>query len=185
MANTDRPNGFRFVKTTNGVATAQVRALGVTAADIFKGDVIELSSGLAKASVTNSAAILGVAVGFGKRDPSTGSIGSMMDPDNLNIQYFDTSNMTNTDYVVFYIPAQGNIFEAQTNAAVTAVVGGAYDILPTTGDTTTGNSAMEINTTNANSDLVVIEVPDLPDNDNKLVWGRYYVQFTAAELAFA
>lgn len=179
MANVDRPNGFKFVKTMGGVATAQVRAVGVAdAADISIGDAISLSSGLATPMAVGGEC-LGVAVGFGKRDPLTGSIGSMVNPDNLLLTMYDDSASTHTDFVVFYIPAAGNIFEAQVDdTAATLVVGEAQDIIATSG-------AMEINgdaLTN-DGDVMVVEVPDLPDNDPTLAYGRYWVVFVDTQFA--
>lgn len=185
MANADRPSGFKFVKTNGSPATAQVRAIGVAdGADIFRGDALNLESGLAAVGATNDTAFLGVAVGFGKKDPLTGSVGSMYDPDNLDIGYYDDSASTHTDYVVFYIPASGNIFEVQTNADLDLVVGNNVDLVDTVGNTTTGRSQHEVGTS-TNADFIVVEIPDYPDNDNSLANAVVWVQFTPAETAFS
>lgn len=183
MANPDRPRGFRFVKTNGGVATAQVRAIGVTdGADIFRGDMLTLTSGLAAVAATNDATILGVAVGFGKVH-ADGSIGSMTDPENLAIGYYDDSASTHTDYVVFYIPAENNIFEVQTNADLDLAVGDPCDLVATAGSTTTGNSQQEVGT-NTNSDFIVVEIPQYANNDNSLANADVWVQVNPAESAF-
>jgi hypothetical protein len=180
MANVDRPNGFRFVKSSTGAVVPVIRTVGVAdSADIWRGDAIALSSGLATEAASGDT-ILGVAIGFGKIDPTTGSVSTMMDPDERTIQYYDDSNSTHTDYVVFYIPAEGNIFEVQTATALTIAVGATADLLPTNGSTTTGISAHEI-TTSSNADVEVVQIPDLPDNDNTLVNGRYWVQFATTQ----
>lgn len=183
MANTDRPNGFRAVKTISGApVTGMIRSIGVAdSADIFVGDPINLESGLAAPGATNDAAFLGVAVGFGKL--VNGVISGPFNPDNLGKRYYDDSESTHTEWVCFYIPADDVIFEAQTATALTLVVGDTCDLLYTAGSTTTGISACEI-TTNSNADFNVVEIPSLPDNDPTAVWGRYYVMFTRAEQAF-
>ena len=186
MANVDRPNGLVFVKTLSGAPiSAAMRSIGVTdGADMFAGDAINLASGLAAVGATNDAAFLGVAVSFSKRDDLTSSIGAgPANPDNLAQNYYDDSASTHTDYVVNYIPATDAIFEAQTATALTLAVGATCDLLATAGDTTTGRSKHEI-TTSSNADFSVVEVPDLPDNDNTLVNGRYWVKFVTAEQAF-
>ena len=184
MANPDRPSGFKFAKTKGGAATAQVRAIGVAdGANIYRGDSLTLSTGLAAVSATNDTAFLGVAVGFGKRDPSTGSIGSMTDPDNLEIGFYNDAISTHTDYVVFYIPAEGNLFEVQTNADLDAVPGTAVDLVATTGSVTTGISAHEVGAS-TNADFVVVEIPDQANNDPALTNANVIVQYTVAETAF-
>jgi len=185
MANPDRPSGFRPVKYTSGAPwSGQVRAIGVAdGADIFVGDLLNLESGLAAVAATNDAAILGVAVGFGKRDDMTNSIGSAVDPVNLNKIYYDDSASTHTDYVVFYVPARDMIFEVQSNADLDLVVGSPCDLVATAGSTTTGRSQHEVGT-NTNSDFVVVEIPDYPDNDSTLANTRYLVQVTQTETAF-
>jgi len=66
---------------------------------------------------------------------------------------------------------------------LTKVVGDTVDLLYTAGSTVTGISACEI-TTNSNADFTVVEIPNLIDNDQTAVWGRYNVMFTRAEQAF-
>lgn len=186
MANPDRPRGFTPVKHTSGASvTGQLRAVGVAdGADIFVGDLLNLESGLAAVAATNDAAILGVAVGFGKKDTLTGSIGSaLVDPANLNQIYYDDSASTHTDYVVFYVPARDMIFEVQSNADLDLVVGSPCDLVATAGSTTTGRSLHEVGT-NTNSDFVVVEIPDYVDNDSSLTNTRYWVQVTQTETAF-
>ena len=187
MANPDRPSGFRPIKHTSGSSvTGQIRAIGVTdAVDLFVVDMLNLESGLAAIGATNDAAFLGVAVGFGKVDAMTGSIGSaLVNPENLNQIYYDDSASTHTDYVVFYVPAQDMIFEVQSNADLDLVVGSPCDLINTAGSTATGRSLQEVGT-NTNSDFVVVEIPDYVDNDSTLTNTRYWVQVTTAETAFA
>lgn len=187
MANVDRPNGFRFVKSISGApVTALVRAIGVAdGADIFVGDPLNLESGLAAPGATNDASFLGVAVGFGKFDKDGRTPLLAYNPGSLDSsgRFYDDSASTHTEWYVLYIPADDAIFEAQTATALTKVVGDTVDLLYTAGSQTTGQSACEI-TTNSNADFTVVEVPQLVNNDPTLVWGRYHVMFTRAEQAF-
>ena len=185
MANVDRPNGFRPVKTFSGApVTSITRVIGVAdGADIFVGDMLSLASGLAAVTATNDAAILGVAVGFGKKDSMSQEVGGNFNPSDLTVRYYDDSANTHTDWVVYYVPVDDVLFEAQTATALTKLVGETVDILATAGDTTTGVSRQEI-TTSTNADFTVVEIPKYPDNDNTLVWGRFWVMVTRAEQAF-
>jgi len=181
MANVDRPNGFRAVKTVSGApVNSLIRSVGVAdGADIFVGDALQLSSGLAQALAVEGVC-LGVAVGFGKKDTMSQKSGGPFNPDALTTRYYDDSASTNTDWVVYYIPAEDVIFEAQVDdTAATLVVGEAQDILATAGNTTTGISNHEINgdaLTN-DGDVVVVEIPDIVGNDPTLAFGRYWVKF--------
>ena len=180
MANVDRPNGFIPVKTVTGAPVSSlIRSVGVAdGADIFIGDALQLASGLAQRMAVEGACI-GVAVGFGKKNTMSQVDGGMFNPDNLMTRYYDDSANTHTDWVVYYVPAEDVIFEAQTDAAVTLVVGEAQDIVVGSGNTTTGMSDMEIDYTNTTNDgdVVVVEVPSYPDNDATLAHGRYWVKF--------
>ena len=181
MANVDRPNGFRPVKTLSGAPVASViRSVGVTdAADIFVGDAISITSGLAVAMAVEGICA-GVAVGFGKVDSMSGKAGGPVNPDDLMTRYYDDSASTHTEWVCYYVPAEDCIFEAQVDdTAEVGVVGEAYDILATAGNTTTGISKHEINgnaLTN-DGDVVIVEIPDIVGNDPELAFGRYWVKF--------
>lgn len=186
MANVDRPNGFRPVKTLSGRAwESSIRYVGVTdGADIYRGDAINLASGLGIQAATDDAAILGVAVGFGKVDADGVPLGPF-NPDNLGKNFYDDSESTHTEWVVYYVPADDMVFEIQTDAADTLVVGETIDFIVGTGSVVTGVSAMEINGgTATNADLTVVEVPKYVDNDPTAIYGRYWVMFTRAEQAY-
>lgn len=180
MANQDRPNGFRPVKTVSGAPLSSViRSVGVAdAADIFLYDALQLSSGLAQRLAVEGAC-LGVAVGFGKKNAMSQIDGGPINFDNPMTRYYDDSASTHTDWVVYYIPAEDAIFEAQTDGAVTLVVGEAQDVTVGTGNTTTGLSDMEINstTTTNDGDVMVVEIPNIANNDVTLANGRYWVKF--------
>ena len=186
MANVDRPNGFRLVKTFSGAPFASViRSIGVTdGADMFIGDALNLASGLAAVGASNDAAFLGVAVGFGKKDTMSQLQAGPFNPANMNKTFYDDSENTHTDWVVYYVPADDGIFEVQTATALTKLIGETADLsVATSGSQVTGISGHEI-TTASNADVTVVAIPQYPDNDQTAVWGRYWVMFTRAEQAF-
>lgn len=184
MANVDRPNGFRPVKTLSGApVSGLIRTIGMgDGEDCFVGDLINLASGLALVADTGDTAILGVAVGFGKFDKDGNVPLGPFNPDSLTTRFYDDSASTHTEWVCYYVPADDVIFEAQTATALTLVVGGTCDLLGTGGNTTTGISAHEL-TTSSNGELTVVEIPNNVDNDHTAVWGRYNVMVTRAAQA--
>ena len=184
MANPDRPRGFTPVKTLSGAPwTSMIRSIGVTdGADMFIGDMLTLTSNLAAVSATNDAAFLGVAVGFGKVDSASGLYAGAYNPDNLTTLYYDDSASTHTQWRVFYVPANGVIFEAQSNADLDLAVGDTCDLLATAGNTATGRSQQEI-AASSNTDFTVVEIPQYPDNDSTLTNTRYWVQTITSAFA--
>ncbi len=186
MANKDAPRGFTPIKHTSGAPwNGQVRAApcGDTE-DIFIGDFVSLVSGLVLPADTNDATLLGVAVGFGKVDAMTGYYNGAFNPQNLSVLYYDDSANTNTDWVVYYVPARDMIFEVQTAVDLSAsTLGATVDLLGTTGDTTTGRSKQEV-TTSSNADFIIVERPQYPDNDATLVNEKLWVQAVQTETVF-
>jgi len=183
MANPDRPSGFKLVKTKSGAPMSSVvRSIGVTdGTDIFKGDLLSLTSNLAAVAATNDATFLGVAVGFGKVN-ATGDYTSAYNPDNLMTTYYDDSASTHTEWRVFYVPVDDGIFEVQSDTDLDLAVGDPCDLLTTTsGSTTTGISGQQIGA-NTNTDMHVVDIPSYPDNDSTLANTRYHVAITSAEI---
>lgn len=183
MANPDRPSGFRFVASLSGApVTSLIRSIGITdGTDIFKGDLISLTSNLAAVAATNDATFLGVAVGFGKVDAASGQYAGAYNPDNLTTLYYDDSASTNTEWRCFYIPVDGNIFEVQSDTDLDLAVGDACDLLVTTaGNTTSGISGQQVGAS-TNADFHVVDIPAYPDNDSTLANTRYHVTITGAE----
>lgn len=184
MANVDRPNGFKFVKSISGApVSALVRVAPVAdGADIFVGDALQLSSGRAQ-KLAVEGVCLGVAVGFGKvsgTDDNGIPLGPY-DPDDPGARFYDDSASTHTEWVVYYIPAEDAIFEAQSDGTTDLVIGEAQDIVDGGGSTTTGVSQMEINDdalTN-DGDVVVVDHPKGPGYDNtaSVANRRYWVKF--------
>ena len=182
MANTSRVNGFRAVKSFSGAPVSSlVRRVGCAdgGGDIFIGDPIVLSSGLAAPAATNGV-ILGVAVGFGKANSMTdivgGAYGDPASPDGPN--FYDDSVDVAADTYCYYLPADDVIFEIETDAADTLTVGEGIDFVDAGGSETTGLSGFSLNGgTATNTDCIVVEIPQLVDNDPTLIYGRYWVKF--------
>lgn len=186
MANPDKANGFKFVRTLSGAPVSQVmRSVGVTdGADMFVGDLISLDTNLGKVGVTNDADFLGIAAGFGKIDPATGNYAGAYNPDNLTTLYYDDSANTHTEWRVFYVPLQDAIFEVQSDTDLDLAVGDPCDLLATTaGSTVTGISGQQVGA-NTNTDMRVVDIPAYPDNDSTLANTRYHVAITPAEAIF-
>jgi len=181
MANVDRPNGFSPVKTISGAPwTSMIRTVGVAdGGDIFVGDALMLSSGLATPVTASNDITIGVAVGFGKRDKFSLSVGGDYNPDNLTTTYYDDSASTHTDWVVYYVPTSDVLFEAQFDGTpTTPVVGQGYGLIYTAGSTTTGRSAQEIDGDDTtDKDVLIVEIPNIPNNDTTAAFGRVYVMF--------
>ena len=186
MANPDRPNGFKFVKTLSGAPmTSVMRSIGVTdGTDIFRGDLLSLTSNLAAVAATNDATFLGVAVGFGKVDTQSGQYSGAFNPDDLTTLYYDDSANTHTQWRVFYVPVDDAIFEVQSDTDLDLAIGDPCDLLATTGGSTvTGISGQQVGA-NTNTDMHVVDIPPYPDNDSTLANTRYHVTITKAEMVF-
>ena len=178
MANVDRPNGFRPVKTMSGAPlTSMIRTCGVAdGADIFVGDAINIETGLAAVGATGDEDFAGVAVGFGKFTADGLTPLGPYNPDSLTTRYYDDTASTHTEWVCYYVPCNDVIFEAQTAADLDLKVGDACDYAAGTGNTTTGISGAEI-ATSSNNDLIVVELPTIVGNDPATIWARVYVKF--------
>lgn len=184
MANPDRPRGFTPMHMLSGAAWAgNVRSIGVTdGADIFIGDALSLVSNLGKVMTTADATMLGVAVGFGKKDAASGNYASAYNPSNLETLYYDDSANTHTDWRVFYVPFDDMIFEVQSNADIDKNPGDIVDLIDTAGNTTTGRSAHEISA--GTTDFRVVEIPQYSDNDSTIANTRYWVTALKSKLVW-
>ena len=176
MANVDHADGFRPVKSLNGMPLAgMVRAVTPGADDLFVGDPISITAGVAVQAAVEGI-VAGVIVGFGGDDVEGNPLG--FNADNLTKKYFDTSADTEADWTVWYIPAEDVLFEAQFDDSEDIVIGEGYDMVVADGSTTSGRSAFEIdgNAKTNDGDVVVVEAPRGPKYDqtsgvaNKRVW---------------
>ncbi|MHC4988091.1 MAG: hypothetical protein ACYTFX_06295 [Planctomycetota bacterium] len=179
MANVDKPNGFRPVRTLSGAPVASVlRTITPAAADCFIGDMIELVAGTGTATPADGTALalaLGVVVGVGTVDGEGNP--QFYDPANLNKNFFDTSADVEADYVLIYAPANDCVFEAQLShapSADTTQIGDTLDILAGTGDSTTGRSAHELEAVTS-GDVQIVDRPKYPGNDPDAQFGVLHV----------
>lgn len=176
MANVDRPDGFRPVKSLSGAPlNGLVRAVTAGADDLFLGDAIAITGGVA-VQVAVEGIVAGVIVGFGGFAADGEPLG--YNAGDLEKKWFDTSADTEADWAVWYMPAEDVLFEAQFDDSEDIVIGEGYDLIIADGSTTSGRSAMEIdgNAKTNDGDVVVIEKPLGPKYDqtsgeaNKRVW---------------
>lgn len=185
MANVDRPNGFRPVKSLLGTPwtalvreyTAADRSADTTGnhGDIYIGDAVALSSGEVIVGNTN-ASFLGVVVGIGTTGGTTFGPNGYFDPSNLTKRYLAYDE----DGIVAVVPAEGVLFEIQSASDLDLVVGGVADVTTAAatahGSRTTGMSTTEL-TTSTNADVKVVEIPDFPGHDTASANARYWVKF--------
>jgi hypothetical protein len=190
MANTNRVNGFRPVKHLNGAPyNGMFNKYVVAAADataIYVGDLVktdgagDLVTGLP--TVTRAAAtnvVRGVVVGF---EP---------DPTALNVPLYRAAS---TRRIVYVADNPDLIFEAQedgdtTPIAVASIGLNASMISTSGGDTITGSSGMQIDSTSA-STTATLELKLLgtvPRADNEVItagqaYTRWHVLLNAHEL---
>lgn len=179
MANTDNPDGFRPIKTLTGSpVSGMLRSVGAGADDLFVGDAISITAGVAVQAAVEGI-VAGVIVGFGSYESdSLNAAPFAYNPTDLEKKFFDTSEDVEADWSVFYVPADGVVFEAQFDDSEDIVIGEGYDLIIADGSSTSGRSAMEVagNAKTNDGDVVVVEKPLGPKYDqtsgvaNKRVW---------------
>lgn len=165
MANVDQPAGFRFVRRLGG-GSCTIERFFIPATDstaVFLGDAVK-SAGSADAdgvrTVAQAAAgntILGVVVGF---EPNR---------DDLTKQYRPASTAryvyVNTDpYAVYAIQE-----DSDTSTLAAADVGNNCDIVVGTGSTTTGMSAMEIDSSTKNTTTAQVRLLALSQKSDNAI----------------
>lgn len=174
MANTDSPFGLIPKMYLNGASwNGKYNVYYVPATDgtaIFKGDAVKLAGSASPdgiyPTVTQAAAadttIVGVAIGFGTRPDL------MFDIDNLSRNYRPAS----TAMYVAVVDDPDVIFEVQEDSdggALTANdVGNNADIVVGAGNTTTGQSGMEIDSSDkktATAQLRILRLSNRSDNE--------------------
>lgn len=166
MANVSRVNGFRPVRYLSGAPWNGKVSKYITdgSAAIFVGDLVKLSTtGNADGfrTIVQAAAgdaCVGVVVGF------------MPDYSNLNAAPY---RLANTTRIAFVVDDPNVLFEAQedgdTDPLETADIGSNVEFIVGSGDTTTGQSGMQIDSsehaTTADHSLKLIEVVQRADNE--------------------
>lgn len=170
MANQDTPFGFiprmyRNGAPWNGKYNVYYIPVG-NASAIFKGDLV-VSAGsasadgkypdIAQAAATNETAV-GVVIGFG----TTPEL--MFDINNLSRNYCPAL----TAMYAAVVDDPDVIYEAQEDGAIAVTaVGNNADIVVGSGNTTTGQSAMEIDSSDAKTataQIRILRLVDRPDN---------------------
>ena len=187
MANVDRANGFRPVKSLLGapwtslVRTYPASDTGRPAGDagtLYIGSVVKLDAGGNVIPADTTDAVLGVVVATGTNNSVTA-----LNTDN-NHRYFNPDNLskrclepTEAGYVGV-VPAEGCLFSVQSSGT-DHVQGSDCAFGVNTGNVTTGNSAVVVSTagTPAAADVVVVEHDTRPDNDASEANARYIVKF--------
>jgi len=180
MSNLDIPAGFKPVKNLNGSpwnGKPNVYYIPVgNTATLFIGDAVK-SGGAADATgmyptVTKIAAgnaIRGVIIGFGL-DPYI-----MVNPDNLNMKYCPAA----TAMYCLVVDDPDVIFEVQEDSVGGAIaaesVGLSVDVTVPTGSTTTGKSAMELDSSGVVATVAqckILRAVNRPDNElgNNCKW---------------
>jgi len=141
MANVDKPNGFKPVRSLTGgtIRTNEYPIASATAAGIYSGDTVELlATGYIDAATASSTTILGVFAGC-KYTDSSGNV--------VYNKYWPAGTVTlgsgDATAIVYDDPA--TVFEAQHDGTGAFANNGALlDLTATTGSTSTGNSLQEI-----------------------------------------
>jgi len=171
MSNLDRPAGFKPVKNLNGSpwnGKANIFYIPSTdAVATFIGDAVVLAGAASSdgmyPTVTQAAAgdttIVGVIIGFGTQPEL------MANPDNLNMKYRAAS----TAMYCLVVDDPFVIFEIQEDGAIDATsVGLNTNIVVGSGSTTTGKSAMELDSSDVSTDTAgqckILRAVNRPDN---------------------
>lgn len=170
MANTNKVNGFRPVRYLNGAPyNGAFRRYVVPATDgtaLFVGDLVkaettgDLTTGLSGVTrATAGAAVIGAVVGF------------EADPTNLNTPQYRAAS---TRRIVYVADDPNLLFEAQEDGLVTPIamasIGLNASLISTSGgNTTTGASGMEIDSSTAAAtatlELKIMEAVARQDNE--------------------
>ncbi len=158
MANADKPFGFRFHSTKHG-GPPQIRAYKNTAVAIYPGDAVHLDGSGRVNSIASTETPMGVAANY-----VSATAGQTV------YVYDDLEN------TYFSVQADGDDISDDTK------IGLFFDITATSGDTTTLQSKMELDSdASAEDTLVLLGKVDKPNNE----WGEFVdciVRFRANEL---
>lgn len=175
MANDDKPSGFKPVSYISGAPWNGefnvYQAASGDAVAIFKGDLVALT-GACEATgkyptVAQSAAAgaqhLGVAIGFSTVAPQIAA-----DPSNLNLKY----RVASTTCYVCVVDSPFVLYEIQEDSVggdvAVASIGLNAEIIVGSGNTTTGLSAIELDTstvaTTATLPMQILRLVDREDN---------------------
>ena len=193
MANSDRPNGFRAVKSLVGMpVNYMVRSalVGDVTADstnsfgnLFVGSPVTIEGGYIETALTNER-IAGVPVGFGRLRANLQGNKGPFDPTNLERRYVDYSDTASNVWVCYYTPAELMVYEGQTGADLDITLGETKDFGITTtalatdtahGNTNTQSSILEY--VDGSNDFVIVELPDQVGDDQTLTNAKAWARF--------
>lgn len=189
MANVDRDGGFRPRKNLYGSPwQGMMRKANMTtnATDIYLYDPLEVDGAGAVAAAEGSTQdeIVGVAMGFGRHVPGTmgqdaTETSYSFDPSDLELRWLDASAITNAEFIVYFSPAYGVLYEVQTASDLDLDVFEAASFAAGAGSTETGLSTAELDAevTGTQADVMVIENVTSPDNDISLANAAHLVTF--------
>lgn len=168
MANADKPNGLRPVRLLSGSPYNGQMTKVYTDTDAFLGDIV----------IQDAAGVAGDGVGYQGVTRATSAtatlaigvvVGWQADPDNLSRKYHAGSST-----LALYIATDPNIVYAMQDDASAAIaaadIGLNYDLVISSGNTTTGLSNMEIKAdtagaTTAATPIKLVGMLDAPDNE--------------------
>ena len=163
MANADAPAGFRPVKNLSGApyTGATIKCAFVTgdATATFIGDVVRLSGTASPEgypSIEQGAAT----------DTDFFGVITSFDPDPTDLE--SMHRLASSARTCNVVPANDALFVIQTDGAFAITdIGETVDIIVGSGDTTTGISAMELQSTNIGTGLncYILGVDQRPDNE--------------------
>lgn len=192
MANVDTPMGLRPLRHRNGAPfTSSTRPYYIPASyatALFIGDPV------VKTGTSNTAAVkvpgggsfpIGTAPEINKATAGDGNrvtgviVGFSADPDNLSRQY----NPASTERIAYVVDDPDIVFEIQADGAVPAASMGlnAVFIYTHSGDTTTGRSGAELDTTSdapaadASNQMLILRAVNREDNDTTLTHAKVEV----------
>ena len=197
MSSVSRINGFRPVKTAIGPYTGQANLYFVPSSDgtaLFVGDAVKLAGDARAATgaptVTRCAATdpaIGVIVGI--IFTGVGDTTNIPPVSNLNTPVYRAAS---TDRYVLVADDPSLVYEVQyagtsvAAATITANVGQNGQFLVNTGNTTTGASAMQLDSsglaTTSTLPLKIVGFPNRPDNIPGDQFFSYYVKINSSTL---
>ena len=165
MANADRPSGFTPLRHAFGgvIRTNTYRLESAYATGLFTGDMVILSSGVIAVGAQDSAVPLGVFAGC----QYTATDGSVVFSKTWPAA---TVTLGSADAVAYVYDDPGIIYSVQTETGSTYAKathdGNVYDIeVEHAGNTTTGQSGMEIDLTDTGTgQWLVLGLIDMPGN---------------------
>jgi hypothetical protein len=165
MANNDAPFGLRPVRT--GISSQQQNRYRIAnnyGTAIFQGDLVAMvtGGGIERVGAGGSGLILGVFNGCFYTDPTTGK---------PTYSAYYPGSVAADDIMATVIDDPGATFEVQSDEAFpVADLAGNFDIVATAGDTTSGMSRVELDTstgaTTATLPLKAIDISQDPENSD-------------------